>query len=77
MLLHGDKQGAADAAAHEKAPGLEPNDATEALDAACAREQLESAPFTALFRPAAACPARSGPVNYAARHHRRGRLAQR
>jgi tetratricopeptide (TPR) repeat protein len=41
MLLHGDKQEDAAAAAYEKAAGLKPNDAMEALDAAYAREQLE------------------------------------
>ena len=41
MLLHGDKQEDAAAAAYEKAAGLKPKDAMEALDAAYAREQLE------------------------------------
>lgn len=41
MLLHGDKQEAAAAAAYEKAAKLKPADAMEALDAAYAREQLE------------------------------------
>jgi tetratricopeptide (TPR) repeat protein len=41
MLLHGDKQEDAAAAAYEKAARLEPQDAMEALDAAYAREQLE------------------------------------
>jgi tetratricopeptide (TPR) repeat protein len=41
MLLHGDKQEDAAAAAYEKAAKLKPNDAMEALDAAYAREQLE------------------------------------
>lgn len=41
MLLHGEKQEDAAAAAYEKAAGLEPLDAMEALDAAYARSQLE------------------------------------
>ncbi|MFK3647628.1 hypothetical protein ACI2IY_04210 [Lysobacter enzymogenes] len=41
MLLHGDKQEAAAAAAYEKAAKLKPVDAMEALDAAYAKEQLE------------------------------------
>lgn len=41
MLLHGDKQEGAAAAAYEKAAGLKPLDAMEALDAAYAKEQLE------------------------------------
>ena len=41
MLLHGDKQEDAAAAAYEKAAKLKPADAMEALDAAYAREQLE------------------------------------
>ena len=41
MLLHGDKQEAAAAAAYEKASKLKPRDAMEALDAAYARAQLE------------------------------------
>ncbi|MFQ6312343.1 hypothetical protein [Lysobacter capsici] len=41
MLLHGDKQEAAAAAAYEKAAKLKPLDAMEALDAAYAKEQLE------------------------------------
>jgi tetratricopeptide (TPR) repeat protein len=41
MLLHGDKQEDAAAAAYEKAAGLKPANAMEALDAAYAREQLE------------------------------------
>ena len=41
MLLHGDKKEDAAAAAYEKAAGLKPADAMEALDAAYAREQLE------------------------------------
>lgn len=41
MLLHGDKQEAAAAAAYEKAAKLKPIDAMEALDAAYAKEQLE------------------------------------
>lgn len=41
MLLHGDKQEAAAAAAYEKAATLKPLDAMEALDAAYARSQLE------------------------------------
>ncbi|MFD0738316.1 hypothetical protein ACFQZQ_03300 [Lysobacter koreensis] len=41
MLLHGDKQEAAAAAAYEKAAKLKPLDAMEALDAAYARSQLE------------------------------------
>ena len=41
MLLHGDKQEDAAAAAYEKATRLKPQDAMEALDAAYAREQLE------------------------------------
>ncbi|MGV8932105.1 MAG: hypothetical protein ACOH1R_08390 [Luteimonas sp.] len=41
MLLHGDKQEDAAAAAYEKAGNLKPLDAMEALDAAYAREQLE------------------------------------
>ena len=44
MLLGGDKQEHAAATACEKAARLEPNDAMEALDAACAREQLEQGP---------------------------------
>ena len=41
MLLHGDKQDAAAAVAYViNAARPEPNDAMEALDAACAREQL-------------------------------------
>lgn len=41
MLLHGDKQENAAAAAYEKAAKLKPLDAMEALDAAYAKEQLE------------------------------------
>lgn len=41
MLLHGDKQEAAAAAAYEKAAKLKPLDAMETLDAAYAKEQLE------------------------------------
>lgn len=41
MLLHGDKQEAAAAAAYEIASKLKPRDAMEALDAAYARAQLE------------------------------------
>ncbi len=41
MLLHGDKQEDAAAAAYEKAAKLKPADAMEALDAAYAREQIE------------------------------------
>lgn len=41
MLLHGEKKEDAAAAAYEKAAGLKPADAMEALDAAYAREQLE------------------------------------
>jgi tetratricopeptide (TPR) repeat protein len=41
MLLHGDKQEDAAAAAYEKAARLKPQDAMEALDSAYAREQLE------------------------------------
>lgn len=41
MLLHGDKQEAAAAAAYEKAGKLKPHDAMEALDAEYARAQLE------------------------------------
>lgn len=41
MLLHGERQEDAAAAAYEKAAGLEPLDAMEALDAAYARSQLE------------------------------------
>jgi tetratricopeptide (TPR) repeat protein len=41
MLLHGDKQEDAAAAAYDKAARLKPNDAMEALDAAYARSQLE------------------------------------
>jgi len=41
MLLHGDKQEDAAAAAYEKAARLKPADAMETLDAAYAREQLE------------------------------------
>ena len=41
MLLHGEKREDAAAAAYEKAAGLEPADAMEALDAAYARAQLE------------------------------------
>ncbi len=41
MLLHGDKQEDAAAAAYEQAGNLKPLDAMEALDAAYAREQLE------------------------------------
>lgn len=41
MLLHGDKQESAAAAAYEKAAKLKPLDAMEALDAAYAKEQLE------------------------------------
>lgn len=41
ILLHGDKQEDAAAAAYEKAAKLKPLDAMEALDAAYAKEQLE------------------------------------
>jgi tetratricopeptide (TPR) repeat protein len=41
MLLHGDKQEDAAAAAYEKAARLKPRDAMEALDAAYAKSQLE------------------------------------
>jgi tetratricopeptide (TPR) repeat protein len=41
MLLHGERQEEAAAAAYERAANLEPADAMEALDAAYAREQLE------------------------------------
>ena len=41
MLLHGDRQEDAAAAAYEKAAKLKPRDAMEALDAAYARAQLE------------------------------------
>ena len=41
MLLHGNKQESAAAAAYEKAANLKPLDAMEALDAAYARAQLE------------------------------------
>lgn len=41
LLLHGDKQEDAAAAAYEKAAKLKPHDAMEALDAAYAKEQLE------------------------------------
>ena len=41
MLLHGDKQEEAAAAAYEKAAKLKPADAMEALDAAYAKSQLE------------------------------------
>ena len=41
MLLHGDKQEDAAAAAYEKAAKLKPIDAMEALDAAFAASQLE------------------------------------
>ena len=41
MLLHGDKQEDAAAAAYEKAGKLKPLDAMEALDAAYARSQIE------------------------------------
>jgi len=41
MLLHGEKREDAAAAAYEKAAGLKPADAMEALDAAFARAQLE------------------------------------
>ncbi|WP_363797360.1 hypothetical protein ABU614_19480 [Lysobacter firmicutimachus] len=41
LLLHGDKQEDAAAAAYEKAAKLKPLDAMEALDAAYAKEQLE------------------------------------
>jgi len=41
MLLHGDKQEDAAAAAYEKAAKLKPADAMEALDAAYAKSQLE------------------------------------
>jgi tetratricopeptide (TPR) repeat protein len=41
MLLHGEKREDAAAAAYEKAAGLKPADAMEALDAAYARAQLE------------------------------------
>lgn len=41
MLLHGDKQEDAAAAAYEKAAACKPQDAMEALDAAYARSELE------------------------------------
>ncbi|MDH5824319.1 hypothetical protein QFW77_15185 [Luteimonas sp. RD2P54] len=41
MLLHGERQEHAAAAAYEKAAAIEPRDAMEALDAAYARDQLE------------------------------------
>jgi tetratricopeptide (TPR) repeat protein len=41
MLLHGDKQEDAAAAAYEKAAALKPADAMESLDAAYAKSQLE------------------------------------
>ncbi len=41
LLLHGDRKEDEAAAAYEKAAGLKPADAMEALDAAYAREQLE------------------------------------
>lgn len=41
MLLHGDKQGDAAAAAYERAANIGPRDAMEALDAAYAAAQLE------------------------------------
>ena len=41
MLLHGDRQEDAAAAAYEKAAGLKPLDAMESLDAAYARSQIE------------------------------------
>jgi tetratricopeptide (TPR) repeat protein len=41
MLLHGDKKEDAAAAAYEKAAGLKPQDAMEALDAAYARSEIE------------------------------------
>src|SRR4249919_2867118 len=41
LLLHGEKREDAAAAAYEKAAGLKPADAMEALDAAFARAQLE------------------------------------
>lgn len=41
MLLHGDRKEHEAAAAYEKAAGLKPADAMEALDATWAREQLE------------------------------------
>lgn len=41
MLLHGEKKEDAAAAAYEKAAGLKPLDAMEALDAAYARSELE------------------------------------
>ena len=41
MLLHGEKQEDAAAAAYEKAAKAKPLDAMEALDAAWARSQLE------------------------------------
>lgn len=41
MLLHGDKQEDAAAAAYEKAAKLKPQDAMEALDAAYAKSQIE------------------------------------
>lgn len=41
LLLHGDRQESAAAAAYEKAAGLKPADAMEALDAAYARSQIE------------------------------------
>ena len=41
LLLHGDKKEAAAAAAYEKAAGLKPQDAMEALDAAYAQSEIE------------------------------------
>lgn len=41
LLLHGDKREDEAAAAYERAAGLKPHDAMEALDAAYARSQLE------------------------------------
>jgi tetratricopeptide (TPR) repeat protein len=41
MLLYGDRKEEAAAAAYEKAAGLKPQDAMEALDAAYARSQIE------------------------------------
>jgi hypothetical protein len=41
LLLHGDKKESAAAAAYEKAAGLKPLDAMEALDAAYARSEIE------------------------------------
>jgi len=41
LLLHGDKKEAAAAAAYEKAAGIKPLDAMEALDAAYARSEIE------------------------------------